>query len=216
MPNDADASGVTDARVEPVASAGNRVARVPTVRGPFTLAALLDLDDAALAEPLPRIAPPEHRWEQLSLDVMHEGSDTAASLRGADVAMKTPDTGMQLVPGLDAPGACEVPVYLAGRALDAFVNTTAPVPAVEPFVEQRRAAPAADGKAPAPETVASRRRSSDPPAADFSPTPESPVLWPRHRVASRRTAWRRYVAPVIVVTGVVTAVLVISAFLDLQ
>ncbi|HYW49906.1 MAG TPA: hypothetical protein VE861_04825 [Gemmatimonadaceae bacterium] len=216
MPNDAETSGVTDARVELVARAGIGVAPKPAVRGPFTLAALLDLDDAALAEPLPRIAPPEHRWEQLSLDVTHDGSDMPPSLRSADVTLKTPDTGMQLVPGLDAPGACEVPVYLAGRALDAFLNAPAPMHTAEPSVEPHVAAPSVDVAPLAPGTGSTRRRSSDPPSASFSATPEAPVLWPRQRATSRGMTWRRYVAPVIVTLGVVTAALVISAFINLQ
>jgi hypothetical protein len=95
-----------------------------SARGPFTLANILGVDEAELAAPLPRIAPPEHRWEQLSLGVTPDtGEATAAPLR-TGVATQPPAGPTELVPGANEPGAVEVPVYLASQTLSSMADGT--------------------------------------------------------------------------------------------
>jgi hypothetical protein len=99
----------------------------PSPRGPFTLASLLDLDEHELAEPMPRIAPAEHRWEQLTLGVAPEVDGALPlGLRSGD-SIQLQGGEHDLIPGLDVPGAVEVPVYLAGRALQDLLRSAPPV-----------------------------------------------------------------------------------------
>lgn len=119
-----DPTRTTDNHEEERASADRGVGMSEAARGPFTLASLLDLDDDELAQPLSRVAPPEHRWEHLSLGVARaDGALSPAELR-TDVATHLPATDVELIPGLDAPGAIEVPVYLAGRSLSDYLRNT--------------------------------------------------------------------------------------------
>ncbi|MDZ7630892.1 MAG: DUF3667 domain-containing protein [Gemmatimonadaceae bacterium] len=114
------------ARDEPSVPAGGSAPITDAVRRPFSLATLLDLNEEDLAEPLSRAAPPEHRWEQLSLGVAPDtGEATAAEIR-TGAASQPPVHETELIPGLDAPGAVEVPVYLAGRTLHELIRSTPP------------------------------------------------------------------------------------------
>jgi Protein of unknown function (DUF3667) len=109
-----------------VAPDGAEAAPREPKRTPYSLASLLDLDESELAEPLSRAAPPEHRWEQLTLGVASEtGEATSAPLR-TGAASQPPADGTELIPGMDAPGAVEVPVYLAGRALHDLMQGSTP------------------------------------------------------------------------------------------
>jgi Protein of unknown function (DUF3667) len=94
-------------------------------RGPFTLASLLELNDDELAEPISRDAPPEHRWEQLSFGVTPESGEAIPGELITGAATQPPAGEHDLIPGLDEPGAIEVPVYLAGRSLSDFLRQTA-------------------------------------------------------------------------------------------
>jgi Protein of unknown function (DUF3667) len=92
---------------------------------PYSLASLLDLDEADLAEPLSRAAPPEHRWEQMSIGMAPETGEATSTPMRRGVATQPPDAGTELIPGSDVPGAVQVPVYLAGRALHDLMQGSA-------------------------------------------------------------------------------------------
>ncbi len=130
----------------------------PTPQSPFTLASLLDLDEAELSQPLPRVAPAEERWEQLTLGVTAETGEAERAVIRSGSPTDANGAGHDLIPGLDVPGAVEVPVYLAGRALHNLL--AAATPHVAPVT----------GKV---------RRSSDPPVANFAKAGSAQVLWPK-------------------------------------
>lgn len=199
-----DPTRTTNAHEEHGAPADPAVRSGDAARGPFTLASLLDLDADELAQPVSRVAPPEHRWEHLSFGVSQDdGALTPAELR-TGVATQPPENEMELIPGLDAPGAVEVPVYLAGRSLSDFLRNTPLVhdvipsepdsPAVSPPEMQSR--PAIDAihhdtdRAPTPTrppaiavTVIGRRsKVQDAPAANFGKTVDGPMLWPMQQL----------------------------------
>jgi Protein of unknown function (DUF3667) len=180
-----DPTRTIDASEEPMASVAAGAGSGESARGPFTLAALLDLNEEDLAEPLSRVAPPEHRWEQLSLSVTPESGDAIPAELRSGVASQPPVAEMDLIPGLGAPGAVEVPVYLAGRTLDDFLrNTPDSVPVIDAdhalHPAQNVATPA---KPPAiAVTVVGRpRKKQEAPAANFAKATEGPVLWPKHK-----------------------------------
>ncbi|MCC7053760.1 MAG: DUF3667 domain-containing protein [Gemmatimonadaceae bacterium] len=198
------ASGVPDegsGAAEPEAAAPRR----------FTLASLLDLDDADLAEPLSRTAPPEHRWEQLSLRVTPETGEAIPSSIRSGQASSPPGGEMELIPGLDDPGAVEVPVYLAGRTLFEFLHPTgeADPPQAAPVEQPDQADWAVSGAIEPPKLLASAveepasvhkptpahvkplalatksvrrpRRRMDAPVANFEKSESASVLWPSRR-----------------------------------
>jgi Protein of unknown function (DUF3667) len=101
---------------------GERVSPPAPERGRFTLASLLDISDDDLIEPLPRVAPHETRWEQLSLGVQPESGAAIPTELRSGTASQTPHSGNDLIPGLEVPGAVEVPVYLAGKALHELMH----------------------------------------------------------------------------------------------
>lgn len=176
-----------------------------TPPGRFSLAALLDLDDAELAQPLPRVAPPEHRWEQLSLRVTPETGEAIPSSIRSGRATQPPAGEMDLIPGLDDPGAVEVPVYLAGRTLMDFLRpgregdepapleiegpatwTGAPVESapLSAGVEKPSALPRPTPSKPlaiAAKSTRKPRRRMEPPVANFEKSESASVLWPRRR-----------------------------------
>lgn len=90
----------------------------PTVpqRSPITLAELLDLSEEDLAQPVARLQPLEQEWmDRARKSGGHMGGDAPeASLQGI------PST--ELIPGLGAPGAVEVPVYLAAQRLQELMQ----------------------------------------------------------------------------------------------
>ena len=105
----------------PVVASGDGVRR-----GPFTLASLLELNEDELAQPLSRVAPSEHRWEQLSFGITPGSGEAISGELITGAATQPPRSEHDLIPGLDEPGAIEVPVYLAGRSLSNFLRETAP------------------------------------------------------------------------------------------
>jgi uncharacterized membrane protein len=107
---------------ESIPTLGRPAVPTPVEQKRFTLASLLDIDDDDLSIPLPREAPPEQRWEQLSLRVTPETGEAIPSSIRSGVASQPPVTEPDLVPGLDVPGAVEVPVYLAGQSIETFLN----------------------------------------------------------------------------------------------
>jgi Protein of unknown function (DUF3667) len=163
-----DTTHPTDTRDEPIAPADRVVGSDDAPRhGPFTLAALLDLNDEELAQPISRVAPQEHRWEQLSFAVMPDTGEAVPAELRTSAATEPPIDIRELIPGLDVPGAVEVPVYLAGKTLHDFLRdadvVTSPVrpPAI---------------------TIAAvgRPRKKQPaPIANFEKAAEVPVLWPK-------------------------------------
>ncbi len=141
--------------------------------GPFSLASLLDLNDDELAQPLSRAAPVEHRWEQLTLGVTPGTGETPGATLRSGMASQPPSDDRELIPGLSDPGAIEVPVYLAGRALrelsqHAEASTERPAPAVRP-------------PAIAVAKVGPPRIKMEAPTADFAKTSSEPVLWPKRK-----------------------------------
>ena len=113
-----------DSAEDRLPSAPEPLARRAAPRGPFTLASLLDLTDDDLAVPLPQSAAPAQRWEQLTLGVAPETGEAMPSSLRTGESIECAGGARDLVPGLDAPGAIEIPVYLAGRALhDHFAAT---------------------------------------------------------------------------------------------
>ena len=169
-----DTTHPTDTRDEPNAPADRVVGLGDTPRhGPFTLAALLDLNDDELAQPMSRIAPPEHRWEQLSFAVSPETGEAVPAELRTSAATEPPIDIRELIPGLDAPGAVEVPVYLAGKTLRDFLCETAAITPASPSPSPVR---------PPAITVAavSRPKKKQPaPIANFEKAAEAPVLWPK-------------------------------------
>ncbi len=121
---DCDTVPRDDAREEQIApaDAGSREPADPPAR--LTLASMLGLSDDELAQPIARDAPPEHRWEQLSLGDVSESraSTDVPELRRSEITSR-PGSERDLIPGLDVPGAVEVPVYLAGRAIREVLGT---------------------------------------------------------------------------------------------
>lgn len=180
-----DPTRTSDAPGEPQASVAAGAGSGEAARGPFTLAALLDLNDDELAQPLSRVAPPEHRWEQLSLGVTHDTGDAMPAQLRTGVASQPPAHETDLIPGLDVPGAVEVPVYLAGRTLSEFLRNTptasdvvdgdAPLP-VSPRVTTPTRPPAI-----AVTVLGRPRRNQEAPAANFAKAADGPVLWPQHK-----------------------------------
>ncbi len=112
-----DTSSTAESREEPDAPAEPVVPMVNADRGPFTLGSLLDLNDEELSQPLSHDAPTEHRWEQFSLGVMPETGEAIPSPMVTCDAGQPPPSETDLIPGLETPGAVEIPVYLAGRTL---------------------------------------------------------------------------------------------------
>jgi hypothetical protein len=173
----------------------------PTPQSPFTLASLLDLNEAELSQPLPRVAPTEERWEQLTLGVAAETGDAERSVIRSGSPTDANGAGQSLIPGLEVPGAVEVPVYLAGRALHDMLAESAPpdhadetgtdVESIdgEGEVETVRhvtpkhiaTAPPKPRHPPALVSPVSGavRRSMDPPVANFEKADSVQVLWPK-------------------------------------
>ncbi len=167
-------SGVRD---EPSAPADTGVPAVHAEsgagHGPFSLASLLGLNDDELAQPLSRAAPEEHRWEQLTLGVAPRTGETPGATLRSGVASQPPSDDRELIPGLSDPGAIEVPVYLAGRALrelseQASTSTERPAPPVRP-------------PAIAVAEIGPPRIRMEAPTADFAKSGSGPVLWPKRR-----------------------------------
>lgn len=202
-----DPTRTTDDHEKQSASADRGVGMSDAARGPFTLASLLDLDDDELAQPLLRVAPPEHRWEHLSLGVaLDDGALSPAELR-TDVATHLPTSDVDLIPGLDAPGAIEVPVYLAGRSLSDYLRHTplaldviisdsdtivdVPVDLVHDEVhdevtdtarsERETVVTPTHPPAFAVTVIGRPRVTPDAPAANFGKSGDGPVLWPKHQ-----------------------------------
>ena len=180
----------------------------PVEQKRITLAALLDLDEDDLSIPLPRVAPADHRWEQLSLRVTPETGEAIPSSIRSGTASQPPIGEQDLVPGLDVPGAVEIPVYLAGQSIQSFLNppptgVSEPAEGVEvpdgwaiagavqdiPLVPDAAevAAPLPAAITPTkPLAIAAKsgtkpRRRMDPPVANFERTESSSVLWPSKR-----------------------------------
>lgn len=180
----------------------------PAEKQRITLASLLDLDEDDLNIPLPRVAPADHRWEQLSLRVTPETGEAIPSSIRSGTASQPPIGQQDLVPGLDMPGAVEIPVYLAGQSIQSFLNPPAPgvsepgegiaVPddwAIAGTVDETPLLPDSDdvavsltaGITPAkPLAIAAKaakkpRRRMEPPVANFERTESSSVLWPSKR-----------------------------------
>ena len=183
----------------------------PVEQKRFTLASLLDLDEDDLSIPLPRVAPTEQRWEQLSLRVTPETGEAIPSSIRSGTASQPPMGEQDLVPGLDVPGAVEVPVYLAGHSIETFLNPP-PAPTAgdgrtqgtRPTDEWTITGTVAEGRererdvrpaepfapvfltpskplAIAATSVKKPRRRMDPPVANFERTESSSVLWPSKR-----------------------------------
>ncbi len=117
-----DTSSTTESREEPDTPAEPVVPMVDADRGPFTLGSLLDLNDEELAQPLSHDAPTVHRWEQFSLGVMPETGEAIPSPMVTCDAGQPPQSTTDLIPGMETPGAVEIPVYLAGRTLHELVH----------------------------------------------------------------------------------------------
>lgn len=159
-----DAANEQDAPGERVVELGE-VAR----RGPFTLASLLDLNDDELAQPLLRNAPTEQHWEQLSLAVTPEtGAAVPAELRTV-TASQVPLDERELIPGLDAPGAVEVPVYLAGRTISKLLREE----------DTSRAPPRVRPPAISVTAVGRPKKKTTAPVANFAKAAELPMFWPK-------------------------------------
>ncbi len=150
------------------------------VHGPFSLASLLELNDEELAQPLSRAAPAEHRWEQLTLGVAPETGAPLATTFRSGAASQPPDDETELIPGLGVPGAVEIPVYFAGRALRELMQGAA--------ATDRHAATAARAPAIAVDGVGRPRTRMEAPTANFSKSGSESVLWPRHRKPVTATA----------------------------
>ena len=157
-----DAIDDTQAPMERVVGPGETVSR-----GPFTLASLLDLNEEELAQPLSRVAPDEHHWEQLSFGVTPEIGEAIPAALIVSAATQPPVGERELIPGLDAPGAIEVPVYLAGRTLSEYLRTATP-PARPPAITIA--------------AVGRPKKRQPAPTANFARTDEVPVLWPKRNV----------------------------------
>lgn len=138
-------------------------------RGPFTLASLLDLNEEELAQPLSRVAPSEQHWEQLSFAVTPEtGEAVPAELRTV-AGTPAPLNEHELIPGLDVPGAVEVPVYLAGRTITKLLQD-----------EDASLLPA-NVRPPAISIAAVGRpkKKLTAPVANFAKAAEVPMFWPK-------------------------------------
>ncbi len=192
----------SEARDEPDAPAGHDAPTTDVAPRPFSLASLLDLNEEELAHPLSRSAPPEHRWEQLTIRLTPETGEAIPSELHRGAASEPPNAETELIPGLDQPGAVEVPVYLAGRALhelmlntplDSDVITAEPESEAsvspEPIatVTMEPAAPSTSRPSPAkPPAIAVTelrppKHFPDPPAANFARTEGRNVLWPKRK-----------------------------------
>lgn len=121
-----DTSPRSDARDGQDAPAGTGTPEPATPNSPFSLASLLGLNEDELAQPLSRAAPEEHRWEQFSLGLTPETGEAEPSAMRSGAASQPPTQETELIPGLDVPGAVEVPVYLAGRTLHDLIRNTPP------------------------------------------------------------------------------------------
>lgn len=173
-----DTSPTSDVRDEPLSPAGtvalHTEAPPAAVQRPFSLAALLDLNDEELAQPLSRAPPAEQRWEQLTLGVATDTGEATATTLRSGAASQPPSGETELIPGLDVPGAVEVPVYLAGRTLRALMHST---PTTRPFAAPLRP------PAIAVTAVGRPRTKLEAPAANFSKTQSAAVLWPKRKKA---------------------------------
>ena len=186
-----------DVSPEPSAPAGGSVeSRGPSPR-PFSLAAILGLNEEELAHPVSRVAPEEHRWEQLSLGVTPETGEATPSELRSGAASQPPSREVELIPGLDAPGAVEVPVYLAGRTLHEMISSTPPsgevIAPVRESTDQSNddatlATTAAQVRKDAtrPPAIAvtalgKPRRKMEAPAANFAKADTGSVLWPTRK-----------------------------------
>jgi hypothetical protein len=157
-----------DAPAAPDASSG--AASAP---GRTTLASLLGLSDEELAQPLPRIAPQEHGWEQLTLEAPTDPTSepTSATYRSG-AASQPPTTPPELIPGLGLPGAVEVPVYLAGKALHDWLAAAQRAPTTPPAI--------------AVEGVGRHRNRLPAPKANFIKADHATVLLPTSRDEASR------------------------------
>ncbi len=173
-------SDVRDERSPPADQSGVVPAAAPAAaRGPFTLASLLELNDADLAQPLSRSAPEEHRWEQLSLGVAPDTGHAVATTLRSGPASQPPSAATELIPGLSVPGAVEVPVYLAGRALRQLMHAPAAGDTSVPEVRPPAIAVPAVGRP---------RTRMEAPAANFATAGSGSVLWPKRRKPVAATA----------------------------
>ena len=78
-----ETSSTSEVRDEPSAPADTGAPVVHTapraIHSAYSLAALLELNDEELAQPLSRAGPAEHRWEQLTLGVAPDTGDAQAT-----------------------------------------------------------------------------------------------------------------------------------------
>jgi hypothetical protein len=170
-------SPTSEVRDEPLAPADTGAPDVHVESGagpgPFSLASLLELNDDELAQPLSRAAPAEHRWEQLTLGVAPDTGEALGATLRSGVASQPPSDDRELIPGLQDPGAIEVPVYLAGRALRELSQHEA-TSAEGPAATVRPPAIAAAKVGPP-------RIRMEAPTADFAKSGNGPVLWPKRK-----------------------------------
>ncbi len=176
-----ETSSTSEVRDEPAAPVDTGAPCVPAApHGPFTLASLLELNDEELAQPLSRAGPAELRWEQLTLGAAPDTGEAQATAFRSGAASQPPSDETELIPGLSVPGAVEVPVYLAGRALRELLQSDT----------------ATDGHATAPARppaiavtgVGRPRTRMEPPTVNFSRSGSESVLWPKRRKPVAATA----------------------------
>lgn len=188
-----DVPPMPDASEGPPASGGGSSPDGGPPERPFTLAALLGLNAEELAQPVPRVAPPEHRWEQLTLGVTPETGEATPSEIRSGAASQPPVGEVELIPGLGTPGAVEVPVYLAGRTLTELARATPPssaeitetVPAPSDGAEAPPSAPKAIPPLAIKNTALGKpRKKMDAPAANFAKAESGAVLWPTRKPAA--------------------------------
>ena len=179
-----------DAAKEPSPPAGGSGDVGERPRTPFSLAAILGLNEEDLAQPVSRAAPDEHRWEQLSLGVTPETGEATPSELRSGAASQPLSREVELIPGLDAPGAVEVPVYLAGRTLHEMVNSTpessdviAPASEASDEATQDPQVPTVSARPPAIAMPVSGkpRRKTEAPSANFAKADTGSVLWPTRK-----------------------------------
>lgn len=189
-----DTSPRSDAGEEPEAPAGSSTPVPEGLHGPFSLASLLGLNEEELAQPLSRAAPEEHRWERLSLGVTPETGEAEPTSIRSGVASQPPTRETELIPGIDVPGAVEVPVYLAGRTLHEMLHNTPPststadaTPRDDSSVDHVAASAAGTPVRPPAISVTGigrPRKRIEAPTANFSKAERVAVLWPKEKPAS--------------------------------